>query len=544
MKGPEWSWTLCDLLSSIFPFSALPPELTMSSGSDISPALERITSDEEDRSKPWCPELCAMVVRWDHETAVVSCPLCGDHHSHSVRFFRLKASGQPCKTKAGAYIYLGGRPGKTSIRVAPCAANKRCGRPLLYRILFPYDADERTSGLGWEKVLRQDGVGGSSTGFRTVGLRPGLVLQVNQTRREEDADIGRMASLLENTHLERQSDKARDGEAPETSICRFGCEAGTAHPVRDTRGCSLRGHLIAQGLHDEERFSIRSKGTAVDSPDENGRTPLMEAALWGRVSAVVRLLADGANASLRDLDGRTAADYAAEAPGNDKERSERHVSYSEDPHVKKAERAWVRALVAPQAFVDGRGTWPLNIAGSLSFYKSFEHSTISFFAPSGGTYIREQYKTAAVLRRGDPFPPCVSVSGWSTPYPDAPVQRGLEILDPEYWARRTIKIAEQLGFKFPGNYYDPEDEPGLYNASHAEAKLLSYYLDRHFPFEADDIGFQVDEEFVALCLAQRGRPRADIYVSQSPCASCESWREHVVATTGFSVEFKLADKVV
>ncbi|KAF6806384.1 hypothetical protein CSOJ01_08879 [Colletotrichum sojae] len=133
----------------------------------------------------------------------------------------------------------------------------RYGKPLLYWILFPYDEDKRASGLGWEKVLRQDNVGGLSTGFRTVGLRPGLVQRFNQARREKEADIGQMTSLLEKTHLERRSDKAADGEDPQTPICRFGCKAGTAHPVRDTKGCSLRGHLIAQGLYDDTRFSFQ-----------------------------------------------------------------------------------------------------------------------------------------------------------------------------------------------------------------------------------------------------------------------------------------------
>lgn len=53
-------------------------------------------------------------------------------------------------------------------------------------------------------------------------------------------------------------------------------------------------------------------GLDVNSPDSVGLTPLMLAAQNGRLNAVKTLLAEGADASIRNHQGKTAADYALE----------------------------------------------------------------------------------------------------------------------------------------------------------------------------------------------------------------------------------------
>lgn len=55
-------------------------------------------------------------------------------------------------------------------------------------------------------------------------------------------------------------------------------------------------------------------GADLNARDALGRTPLMHTAAWGRSVRVAGLLALGADAALRDTDGRTADDHAASHP--------------------------------------------------------------------------------------------------------------------------------------------------------------------------------------------------------------------------------------
>ncbi|KAF6797035.1 ankyrin repeat protein [Colletotrichum musicola] len=122
-------------------------------------------------------------------------------------------------------------------------------------------------------------------------------------------------------------------------------------------------------------------------------------------------------------------------------------------------------------------------------------------------------------------------------------QPGLERLDAAHWIARTIRLGRKLGFEFPAHRNDPADRPGWYHACHAEAQLMSFYLDKYYDIEVDDVGFVHDEEFETLCKVQRRRPKAEIHVSQSPCISCKSWRKHIVALTGFQLKLKVAKEV-
>jgi ankyrin repeat protein len=91
-----------------------------------------------------------------------------------------------------------------------------------------------------------------------------------------------------------------------------------------------------------ERFSeviqvLLDNGANPDHQNKEGRSPLMEAALWGRIDNVKCLLEHGANGKLGDICSRQAADFAVASSRNDKERSCRSGSdfqgYREDIFV-------------------------------------------------------------------------------------------------------------------------------------------------------------------------------------------------------------------
>jgi ankyrin repeat protein len=58
--------------------------------------------------------------------------------------------------------------------------------------------------------------------------------------------------------------------------------------------------------------TLLAKGAALDAADAGGTTALMRAAEFGRAESLEALLKAGANRTLKDRQGRTAADLARE----------------------------------------------------------------------------------------------------------------------------------------------------------------------------------------------------------------------------------------
>ena len=64
-------------------------------------------------------------------------------------------------------------------------------------------------------------------------------------------------------------------------------------------------------------------GARINSRNDQGRNPLMEAALWGRAGNVVMLLARGAGQEMKDRKGCKAIDFTTRSEENTEERRSR-----------------------------------------------------------------------------------------------------------------------------------------------------------------------------------------------------------------------------
>lgn len=73
----------------------------------------------------------------------------------------------------------------------------------------------------------------------------------------------------------------------------------------------------------------------MSAADIRGRTPLMEASLWGRPQLLNALLKAGANKVLKGRSGITAGKLAEESDRNERERHQRSFKHTEGPHIKK-----------------------------------------------------------------------------------------------------------------------------------------------------------------------------------------------------------------
>lgn len=80
------------------------------------------------------------------------------------------------------------------------------------------------------------------------------------------------------------------------------------HGIDEERNSAL--NLAASEKYPAIVKLLLDHGADVNRQNKNGRSPLMEAALWGRIDNVKHLLERGANRNIRDIHGRRAADLA------------------------------------------------------------------------------------------------------------------------------------------------------------------------------------------------------------------------------------------
>jgi len=434
---------------------------------------------------------------------------------------------------------------------------------LEYTILFPFEEDPRVAGLAFE-------IEHGHECFRTVGLvgipysesssyqnesdeeRDLRLLMRKMVVKEGDYDvadsyndIGRastwiisFAALGDNKSMEKFIDKSPNP----TSLLGITTEDGK----------SLLG-LAAPNGHLEAVNYLLGRGCDVNVADDKGRTPLMEAALWGQVRVVDALLKAGANNHLTDREDMTAANLAEDSDKNDYERHTRGLNYKEDPYIKKKHRLLIRCLLGDtqSAVPNPRGPTLARQHGVFDdahFFKSQSAETISLVLPALGIKIPTQHKTAAVLLRGDPFPPVVAVSGWTGLGYNGGEYLTLEAgglirLNEGYWALESINVARDMGGLFREDVRDRKGVPGSYNACHAEAQLISFFVRRNYLFrdyieEEEQPETHVNDEFLQLFLLQPRNRTAEILVSNKPCASCLRYASFIHERIGIEFSFR------
>ncbi|PMB66740.1 hypothetical protein BM221_007736 [Beauveria bassiana] len=386
----------------------------------------------------------AKAISWDDTRVTVHCPFCNRTHNHGNAPFLRHPDGGFVQDDCGRYTYVQPRPERRNTRVSHCPATEE------YVIVFPFEEDERVSGLSFE--LRQKFGGG------LVVITP-----------------------------------SRPKRAPRRNY--------------------------------------------------KGRTPLMEAALWGHPVLVKMLLEAGADKNIKDKRGMTAGRLAEESDCNEKERHRRALKYSEDPFTKKKDRTLIRGLLQhppPTPSLPSVSTADLQDA---YFHKSLSAGTISLVLPTKGIEIFRQQKTAAILIRGAPFPLVAAVSGRTGSRGNefrAP-EAGFQMLDEGYWGgAENFAVAEELGFTFSEDRRDGAGRPGGFYASHAEAQLMCFFVKRNYLFwpleeEEEDERKGVHDDFLQLFLVQPRNKSAKIVVSQTPCFSCAALRDCIWRKLG--IEF-------
>ncbi|KAJ9628821.1 hypothetical protein H2203_002724 [Taxawa tesnikishii (nom. ined.)] len=227
----------------------------------------------------------------------------------------------------------------------------------------------------------------------------------------------------------------------------------------------------AEESSDMVKFLI-DKRCHVNARNNEGCTPLMQAALWGRLDNVILLLEAEARPFEKDNEGHEAIGFARPDVINDERRSE--TIYKEQTYLANLRRRRIVQLLE-QYLPTPADTNPLRTLGidfsQYSFHKSGETSSIVLSAPLTNFPVEYLEKTIATLYRSPMFPLINARSGWGHHAEDA-------VISGRIWTQQVLRLAETINYRVAFHERDRRI-PGRFHASHSEAQLIAYFIDKH-----------------------------------------------------------------
>jgi len=266
-------------------------------------------------------------------------------------------------------------------------------------------------------------------------------------------------------------------------------------------------------------------GADVDSQNNNGRTPLMEAAFWGRINNVKLLLEHGANKNLRDVHGRRAADLAESTLQTDEERYLRsggeHQVYREITfEANQARRVIAELLKEPNDIRDGLISEQDQTFQAHSFRNS--PGKIQLVAPIEEFLVPTVWKTVAYLQRPSPYPSVAAMSGWSHGKTMATVS-GRE------WTDEVMRISRIVDHQLQDGGDRDKGTRGQYFGTHAEKQLIAYFISKHVLIESKEC------ELLQLAEPPVFLKQATILTSRPPCSDCLEFIKAINVTLGLMI---------
>lgn len=257
-------------------------------------------------------------------------------------------------------------------------------------------------------------------------------------------------------------------------------EAHSTQPDDCTSGETAL-HMAAAEQYPEMIRLLVTKGADVNAADVNGRTPLMEAAFWGRLENVQILLLHGADKSLQCIcDGslQLATDFAKPTKRNARARRMRaggltgEPIYKEDSYTRDLDREHIVRLLDDEA--------PSHQPPQLEGF-AFEHGSRQshlFVSLTTQFSVPSEWKTVASLHRGQGFTDVAAMSGWGHGENEVIHIAGRE------WTTEVLELCALLEFELRPHTYD-HGVVGQWEACHAEKQLIAYFVNRHVFLETE-----------------------------------------------------------
>lgn len=255
------------------------------------------------------------------------------------------------------------------------------------------------------------------------------------------------------------------------------------HGIRDDNGESALSCAACERYPATVKLLLERGSNANFQNRDDGRTPLMHAALWGRYENVRHLLKYGADKNLKDSDGFKAIDFAYSSDRNEEERYYRllegNQTYREiTPTANQARRMIVHLLNDASEDEDGEIVHGQNNSFENHAFQKQSKCIIKLVAPIAEYPISSEWKTIARLERGHKFPSVAAMSGWSHGDTSATIS-GRD------WTSKVMQMADILGYTITP--YEKRDGgiPGQYHACHAEMQLIAYLISEHVFLEPE-----------------------------------------------------------
>jgi hypothetical protein len=226
---------------------------------------------------------------------------------------------------------------------------------------------------------------------------------------------------------------------------------------------------------------LLERGADPNVRDVNGRTPLSQAALFGRLENVETLLKHGANpllACIRDGKRALAVDFAKNDEVNPGLRDIASYGYKEDVIERNLDRRAIVNLLERYTGTTGTTPQARSTLGGFSFTRAVAPE--SFLTLVAHFDVPNEWKTVGVLCRGSRFPPIAAMSGWA--HRDDPAAN-IQIAGKD-WTDAVRRVSQYIGHNLSPHRHD-QGQSGRFHACHAEKQLVAYFLSRHIFLNTD-----------------------------------------------------------
>src|SRR5690242_20517611 len=261
----------------------------------------------------------APVQRWNAQTVSVQCPFCTNIHTHGWSTYSCIMRAPHCDNHPATsypsyrFVYpFSTHEGTVAYEIDKSAGcYVALGAKAIARDVEPLE--EMLNGLNLD-VDRK--TWDQSTEMITIGMEDETFWRLHQVFGGEDTFIlKRLDHVVSRMITHGDSKYVEDFilTSPEAKLLLLGT---------NQHGRSAL-HLAACEKYPAVVKLLLDHGAKPNARDKDGRTPLMEAALWGRIDNINYLLGHGTNRKLRDIHGYQAADFAKSSSRNDEERYQR-----------------------------------------------------------------------------------------------------------------------------------------------------------------------------------------------------------------------------
>jgi len=260
----------------------------------------------------------------------------------------------------------------------------------------------------------------------------------------------------------------------------------------------------------------------VNSKNSGGRTPLMEAALWGRLQNVFLLLQKGADTETTDDQGYSAIDFAIPSQKNDDERHDRFERFlntipfkAYDIHQRNAERRQIVSILKEKEEKAAvRSSLVNDSIEEFKFLTILERRSVALVKEIP---ISKMNKAVARLifpstGKHNKFMPVDAMSGWK----HGGSAEDEVVINGRNWTPAVIKLAALLQYRLPADNKKDHGLSGQYYASHAEKQLIAYFVNTHVVSTADPLHLSGAIPPVMISQAQ-------IIVNKEKCWDCEAF---------------------